>query len=487
MINGNPQDFSASEMLHLFADGELDHSHEGHLFSALASDSELRRELREIVTMRSALRNDAYRLLPSEVVHASLFGAVDLELGLVKAPTAGLMQSVKQFLASGFARVAIPLATTAVGVVIGSGVFSSNAAKDIAQQGGSPSAVSTGQTARTTTNTTSPTLPNTTSEATELHGSDQTAGPSASTNNLRNADGADGSLREQLAAIAPSRAITSTRSASRLSESRVRTNSRTNQSLQSRENPTPLQSGTDGLNNSAALRVAAAAVVATDSSRVPKAIEHASPTVSTLLPIASAELAPEGLAPIRQSVDSAESVDFSSVNVDAIRPSLASVYRGFALQVRGFNGTSLPKESIESNATPMFDNGSMGLYYIISANHRVGLEVGQESFSQSFHGEVNGHPAHYEQNPHTIWYGASYRYQMDRIDFLLGIAPTAQITLGGSGLGGVAREFIGVDIAPLEGISLLAGIDAGTLLYRSGGRWFSTQKLGFTYGATVRF
>lgn len=486
MINGNPQDFSASEMLHLFADGELDHSHEGQLFSALASDGELRRELREIVTMRSALRNDAFRLLPSEVVHASLFGAVDLELGLVKPPAYGLVHSVKQFLASGFARVAIPLATTAVGVVIGSGVFSSDTAKNIAEQGGSPSAITAGATAKTTTVTTTPPLANTTSGANQVPGSVRPITPGAATNDLRNADGAHGSLREQLAAIAPSRAITSARSASRLPESRVRTSPRTSQSLQTRQNPTPLQSGTDGSNNSTAPRVAAV-VAATDSSEISKAMDHASPTVSTLLPIASAELVPEPTATTRESLNPAESVDFSSVNVDAIRPSLASVYRGFALQVRGFSGTSLPRESVPTNATPMFDNGSMGLYYIVSANHRFGLEVGQESFSQSFHGEINGHPAHYEQNPHTLWYGASYRYQMDRIDFLLGIAPTAQITLGGSSLGGVAREFIGIDIAPLEGISLIAGLDAGTLLYRSGGTWFSTQKLGFTYGATVRF
>lgn len=143
--------------------------------------------------------------------------------------------------------------------------------------------------------------------------------------------------------------------------------------------------------------------------------------------------------------------------------------------------TALPPLS-----TPLVNNVALQALYRIDDHYAIGLETGQEPLVQVYSGVEQGRTVHIEQNYLAPWAGISYRYVADRIELAGGITPFASVTGGATRIGPMARATVGLrrDVGPL---ALFVGTEFAGFAYRYQGQWFSTSKVGLTYGASVTF
>ena len=86
-----------------------------------------------------------------------------------------------------------------------------------------------------------------------------------------------------------------------------------------------------------------------------------------------------------------------------------------------------------------------------------------------------------------MWVGLSFRGQLQKqIRFLGGAQPYAQVTLGGSQMGPVCKSTIGLQYN-VNNLTLLCGLEGGFLAYQNQDRWYTSKKLGITYGVMLNF
>lgn len=172
----------------------------------------------------------------------------------------------------------------------------------------------------------------------------------------------------------------------------------------------------------------------------------------------------------------------SSVQPIAMR---STMYPAFLVQVRGMSASPL----IDVNApaqTAWYENVGVGLLYQLSDNHAVGVEMGSEVFPMSFQGTVNGQTIRYQQQPQSMWAGASYRYTLSQLGSS-GFSPFGQILLGGTSYGPLGRLSAGIQYAPAGALSFMLGVEGTAMAYQFNSAWFSSSKLGLTYGVALRF
>jgi hypothetical protein len=161
------------------------------------------------------------------------------------------------------------------------------------------------------------------------------------------------------------------------------------------------------------------------------------------------------------------------------------MYPAFLVQLRGISTSSLldvnaPAQSI------WYENVGVGLLYQLSDNHAVGVEMGSEAFPMSFQGDVNGQIIRYQQQPQSMWAGASYRYTLSPLGSS-GLSPFGQVLVGGTSFGPLGRMTAGLSYSPSGPLSFILGIEGMALAYQFNNTWFSSSKLGLTYGIAVRF
>ncbi|MCU0329869.1 MAG: hypothetical protein MUC47_02700 [Candidatus Kapabacteria bacterium] len=66
----------------------------------------------------------------------------------------------------------------------------------------------------------------------------------------------------------------------------------------------------------------------------------------------------------------------------------------------------------------------------LTEHHRVGIEMGSESFEQVFNGAVGGRPVEFRQTPVLFWVGANYRFTAAEFSVLPGLRPFVESTIG---------------------------------------------------------
>ncbi|MBN1448818.1 MAG: hypothetical protein JXA28_12885 [Bacteroidetes bacterium] len=159
---------------------------------------------------------------------------------------------------------------------------------------------------------------------------------------------------------------------------------------------------------------------------------------------------------------------------------------GITLYARNAALRSDPSPAVVSQSDPWFRNMNLGLMYTLSDYHAIGIEVGQESFPQTFRGIEGGEDVWYEQNPLAYWATAVYQFNGDAL--LPHVHPFAQAQFGGAArLGPLARATVGLKFRPFERIAILAGLEGSMLLYRFQDTWFHTDKIGLTWGVAYAF
>ncbi|MBI3257901.1 MAG: hypothetical protein HYZ54_00220 [Ignavibacteriae bacterium] len=146
--------------------------------------------------------------------------------------------------------------------------------------------------------------------------------------------------------------------------------------------------------------------------------------------------------------------------------------------------SSFPNLSDNSVSLPFLSNLSTSVLYAISEHHAVGLAGGREVFHEDFTRDSYGQSFSYSQSPSLWWYGFAYRYSFSDIG-IRGLNPFIQGFAGWAQNGPLGKLTVGIRYTPEQRISFILGAEGSYLVYPVGGKYFTTQKVAFTYGMSV--
>lgn len=149
----------------------------------------------------------------------------------------------------------------------------------------------------------------------------------------------------------------------------------------------------------------------------------------------------------------------------------------------GIPSNEIPPTDLQNALLP---NAAFALTMPLGTEHRLGIEMGSESFRQNFNGMLADRPVEYYQVPVLFWMGANYQYSPTEFSILEGLRPFAEITAGMAfAQGPLARGSIGLQYQPSGPIRFSIGIDGAALMYQFQNRWFNSTKWGITYGISI--
>lgn len=160
----------------------------------------------------------------------------------------------------------------------------------------------------------------------------------------------------------------------------------------------------------------------------------------------------------------------------------------YSVQFRILSSNSYPSpQNLPSGTNSLFSNMSIAGYYKLDDNFRFGIEFGQEHFGQEYYNYENNQLVFVEQNPNIFWAGITARYETSKLENLFGIQFFGQPILSYTNLGPLAKGFVGVQYysGPI-GISF--GLEGSWLMYYNNQKeLYSTKKLGISIGTSFCF
>lgn len=150
---------------------------------------------------------------------------------------------------------------------------------------------------------------------------------------------------------------------------------------------------------------------------------------------------------------------------------------------------SQPFYTTEPTITPsknaLFNNNIAKLYYSISDELALGIEVRQENFYQVFEGmDEFGIINTYRQQPNFSTFGVFARYKI--IDFN-NIAPYVELNVGGNNAGLVYRGNTGIIFSPYSNFNIILSLEYSNLRFMHQQNWFNSDKFGINYGIGIKF
>ncbi|RPI67091.1 MAG: hypothetical protein EHM43_09920 [Ignavibacteriae bacterium] len=215
----------------------------------------------------------------------------------------------------------------------------------------------------------------------------------------------------------------------------------------------------------------------TDESRIERAAaiqppEEAPPTEEAVATIVQ----PEAI-PYRTS-----SYDVTMRKADLMSPGTSAAPVTFRLRTlaSGLSNAETIPASVQDAILP---NTAYALLMPIGNGQRIGVEMGTESWQQTFSGSEDGRPVEITQTPVLFWMGATYQIQPMEFRFLEGLSPFADATLGVAfAQGPVGRATVGLAYQPYGPIRFTVGLDGSALMYQYQNAWFTSTKWGMSYG-----
>lgn len=160
----------------------------------------------------------------------------------------------------------------------------------------------------------------------------------------------------------------------------------------------------------------------------------------------------------------------------------------YSIYLRGIYAKSYPNTDLNTASNPLFTNMSLGAYISGGRHLQFGLEIGQEAFSQIFYNMENGIKWQYKQNPVIFWGAFGALVRTDKIAYLGGVQPFGQLLIGGNQLGPLGKLITGIQLnSPEIGVGLLLGLEGSMLFYTNQSTWYTSRKLGFTFGTSFNF
>jgi hypothetical protein len=417
-----------SEMLHLFVDGELSSSQEHILFSELAGNDDLQSEMRELLSIRDSVQNDIEAFTPPVEATQGVFSRLGFTSPGNQPIPAPLPYSGG--IMSNFVRKAwLPVAAALVASLGTFLLLQNNDGKEVIQ---------------------------------------------AKSNNIpitRSVDNNDLAMSAGSIIASPL-----SNGASALSGVNVHKS----QSVTSKSSRT---NNTIALNNGSYMAPANFAVqIIPQRNKIANndIIENANSLtlIDYALPISTNRIS-NGL------INDFPGYEQGNVNYLPLSSLGSSEKSGLSMVMRGIHAESYPGSNLPSKAYPIFSNMSLGLHYQLSENFQLGAEIGQEAF-----GQILRTPTEITyQNPMVFWGAASIKYEAGSHLFnLAGAEPFAQVLLGGTEMGPLAKGIIGLQFVSADwGFGMNFGIEGTTLLYNFNNELYRTDKLGITYGIIYSF
>jgi hypothetical protein len=162
--------------------------------------------------------------------------------------------------------------------------------------------------------------------------------------------------------------------------------------------------------------------------------------------------------------------------------------RELSLQIRAFTARSIPEFNLAPLDNPTFNNMAISMFYKFHPNFSVGFEAGQENFLQQYDGyDDDGRYVAYKQNYNGFWSGIAFQYDFEELQGVSGLMPMARVMIGGAKVGPMVRGMFALQYNYMNSFSLYTGIESSALFYRYNDNYFSTSKLGLTFGGSVKF
>lgn len=156
---------------------------------------------------------------------------------------------------------------------------------------------------------------------------------------------------------------------------------------------------------------------------------------------------------------------------------------GFRSLASGLPSSEAIPSSVQSAVLP---NTAFSLTIPLSSDHRVGVEMGSESFRQTFSGFDGYRTAEWIQTPVLFWLGATYMFEPASFEFLPGLRPYGNASVGTVfAQGPIARGTVGLAYQPIGPVRFTVGVDGAALMYSFQGSWFTSTKLGLSYGLSI--
>ena len=161
--------------------------------------------------------------------------------------------------------------------------------------------------------------------------------------------------------------------------------------------------------------------------------------------------------------------------------------QNLTLHLKNFNGISSVESRVNDLNSTILNNISIGLMYNVSKNFSVGIEGGLENYSLKYQGFENDILMNYYQNYNAVWGGLAMQYNFEPISYLFDTEPYLRGLLAVSELGPVFKIGAGGKYYLNSNIALTAGIESGWFVYENAGKYFNTNKTGYSIGFVFGF
>lgn len=156
---------------------------------------------------------------------------------------------------------------------------------------------------------------------------------------------------------------------------------------------------------------------------------------------------------------------------------------GLSIRIRGLYNYSYPKSTIAGKENSWVNNAAFGAVYHFNKDISAGVEIGVERFAQVFSGAEGAAEVWYEQNPQMLWAGVLTQYNIWQLESTTNFHVYGETFAGAAGtLGLLGRQTFGLNISPVPAVTFSVGAEAAVSPYIFKGKWFSTEKVGLTFG-----
>jgi hypothetical protein len=191
----------------------------------------------------------------------------------------------------------------------------------------------------------------------------------------------------------------------------------------------------------------------------------------------------------RDKLSNFQNFTYNSIYPDLARSSFIDneIFKKLSLQLRGFTARSIPENQVAPLSQVTLNNIGISLFYQLDENSSAGLEIGQEDILQKFSGVKDDKQSIWDQNWTAFWWGIMYQYTMKNEEEFADLQPFVRGFVGGTRLGPITRGILGLQYTFADRVNMFGGIEGTILFYNFQGTYFTTKKIGITYGFGVKF
>lgn len=158
-----------------------------------------------------------------------------------------------------------------------------------------------------------------------------------------------------------------------------------------------------------------------------------------------------------------------------------------SLHFRNFSSKNVNNISVPQMESPIINNIAASIFYQVSDNLFLGVELGQENFQQEFKAKNGDYQINVQQNYLAFWGGGNIRYKFKKLsDKITNIQPYTNLFIGSTDRGPLVKPSAGLVYLVSNDFSIFAGVEYSVLYTKYDTVWYNSQKYGLTYGFIIK-